>query len=308
MNESFEIDDDDRTYVLGKLRGLAGAATAEKAMRCVVIPGAPVSKSRARYSRIRGSFYTPRDTAAAEDVVATLIRRAASGEPFQSPVAMVAVFYRPNHQRIDADNLMKLIMDAATKAHLWADDCHVTALASFIELDRARPRTIVAWCPTTSTMDRSERFSCHRCGRAFNRAGCAALKSPPKYCSRECRYADSRAAAVCPKCGVEFQRRHAGSKYCSVSCAQAPPRVRRPNAVQRPRSRCVKCGGPVSRREYTHCALCRAKGRKPGSKNRPKATAPVAQVAGLVGLASALPSESADAPSQETPTQALESA
>ena len=189
-------EEPDYSRALGRLRGLIGDDADPEQMWYFVRPGPPVAKSRARWSRRNKRFYTPKRTVEVEDDLASRFRVTMEGETITGPVAIMAMFYRQNYQRIDADNLMKAVMDAGTGAGVWPDDSVVTAQASFIELDIERPRTLVAWCPTTSTMDRSKRFKCQRCGKEFNRAGVAAIKRPPKFCSRECRYASDRVEAV----------------------------------------------------------------------------------------------------------------
>lgn len=145
--------------VLTKLRALIGDSVDMETLRVVVHDGAPASKARARSSRFSNVHYTPRRTVAAQDGLAWRFK-AQGKPPLSGAVAVLAIFYRPNFQRIDVDNLTKLVMDAATQGGVWADDSHVTAQASFVELDVVRPRTVVAICPTRSTLDRSARFTC----------------------------------------------------------------------------------------------------------------------------------------------------
>lgn len=200
----------------------------------VVHDGAPVSKARARWSRRTRSHYTPETTRNAEAAL-VLRLRAAMVEPLTGCVAIVSMFYRPNFQRIDVDNLTKLVMDAATRAGVWTDDCHVSAQASFVELDVKRPRTVIAICPTTSTLDRSARFTCRRCGVKFTRAGVAAIKNPPQFCSRDCRYGAIRQLKIHPGRGV-------GPKGQVVAlCA---------------------CGAELSKRSYIRCRRCWEEARK----------------------------------------------
>lgn len=259
--------------VLEKLQSLTGPDISPHEMFAFVHIGTPVAKSRARWSRKSRSFYTPTSTSAAEDEIALRFREAMRGHaPFDGSVAIVAIFYRPNFQRIDSDNLMKLVMDAATKAAVWVDDCYVTAQASFVEFDREKPRTLVAFCPSASTLDRSYRFTCQVCETPFKRPGRAAFANPPKFCSKECRSNSERKEFRCARCGVVFQRASSGQRYCSEPCrslAVNSPERRKKREEQRPWPKCQKCGGRVSRREYINCSNCSPKGRKRGSKNNP---------------------------------------
>ncbi len=264
----------DYALALDAIRRLIGGDVDPERMVFFTHPGAPVAKSRARWMRLKGGgvrTYTPTATSTAEEALAWKFKTTLRGEPFVGPTAIAAIFFRPNYQRIDADNLMKLVLDAGTKAGAWIDDSHITALASWIELDVENPRTLVVLCPTVSTMNRHARFSCVICGEGFNRIGVAALKAPPKFCSSACRsegYARDRRTVRCPRCEQTFRRKSARQVYCSRSCAAQSPRHRMPVAQQRPWPTCSTCGGRVSRREYTRCVNCSPKGRPLGSRNR----------------------------------------
>jgi Holliday junction resolvase RusA-like endonuclease len=226
--------------------------------------GDPASKARARFSRKSNRTYTPKKTVAAQELLEAAFRRAMTDRRLEGNVAIAAVFYRPNHQRIDADNLMKLVLDAATKADVWIDDSQVTAQASVVELDAVRPRTIVALGPTASTLNRGELTQvCPRCSKPFRVV--RSLK-PRKYCSRAC--AQPTSIARCARCGEPFKRRSAGQRYCSRTCAQRDPLIRQAVAASRPHPTCADCGGHVSRREYLRCSNCTPKGRRQGSKNK----------------------------------------
>lgn len=240
-----------------------GTADADRLI-ILTIDGEPKSKARARV--VRGHAYTPASTAEAQQALAWHFRARIS-EPFTGNVALVALFYRPNHQRIDSDNLMKLVLDAATQAGAWKDDCQVTAQLGIVELDQERPRTVIGMCPIVSTLQRGVVIrACPRCGGPFS---VTTPQQARKYCSPAC--AQPRAIARCPKCGIEFHRRSAGQRYCSRECGRASPLVRQPRWRQRSKPTCQSCGGPVSRREYVRCVNCAPKGRKLGSKNKPKA-------------------------------------
>lgn len=228
-------------------------------------PGDPASKARPRFTSRGNRTYTPTRTLIAQRALAERFQSAMKGRMIEGNVAIAAVFYRPNRQRIDADNLMKLVLDAATAAGVWLDDSQVTAQASVVELDAERPRTLVALGPTTSSLSRRPLIQiCPRCGTHFE---APRLRRPKVYCSRAC--AQLKALARCARCGTEFRRRGSGQRYCSRACAQRDPLVRQRAALQRQPATCVTCGGTVSRREYRQCWNCAPKGRRLGSKNRP---------------------------------------
>lgn len=261
------LEKSDSALALDIIRRLIGSEADPDRIIFFIHEGEPKAKGRARFTKT-GHAYTPKETSQYQTVLAWKFKEALAGHKFEESVAISAIFFRPNYQRIDADNMMKLVMDAGTQADIWVDDCYVTAQSSYVELDRERPRTLIVVAPTISSLNRALRFICKRCNKAFNRSGVAAFKNPPDYCSRECRYAESRAEVRCPKCDTVFSRKVAKQTYCSRKCSDASPKVRQKQNMQRPKAKCQKCGGSVSRREYLNCANCRGKGRKIGSKNK----------------------------------------
>lgn len=235
--------------------------------------GDPVSKARARFHRKTGRVYTPQRTQTAQEALAWRFKAAIKDAPWVGNVAIVAVFYRPNYQRIDADNLMKLVMDAGTEAGVWKDDCQVTHQLAVVELDAQRPRTIVAMCPSVSSLDRHPdlEFVCERCQKVFTRTRVSCVGRTIKFCSNDCRnVAVPKGEARCPKCDTVFSRSMSGQRYCSNVCKYADASRRAIASLQRPPAVCTKCGTRVSRREYLFCYGCRRKGRKPGSQSKPK--------------------------------------
>lgn len=229
----------DMSRVLDYLRGLLRDYDSQQIVS-FVHEGAPASKARARWNRIQQRFYTPASSSGPQQALSWAFKAAVKGEPWRGNIALVAIFFRPNHQRIDGDNLMKLVLDAGTKAGVWGDDCQVTHQVSVIEKDALRPRTVIAMSPVGSSLDRNQtvELSCVRCGKSFTRMRTAIAGRTPK--------------------------------YCSPACVATPLTSARPAEFQRPAATCSKCGNRVSRREYLFCALCRRKGRKPGAKNKPK--------------------------------------
>lgn len=117
----------------------------------LTIPGVPWSKSRPRFTRKGRAFPDPKDVEA-EKRTATFLG-ATVRRPFTGNVALACVFYRPTLRRIDADNLLKHVCDAANGV-LWVDDSQCTAVTGVIDLDRADPRTVVTIAPHESGMVR----------------------------------------------------------------------------------------------------------------------------------------------------------
>ena len=115
--------------------------------------GVPVPWSRA--GSFKGRRFTPAKLVKAERDLAYCLRGAVPDRPLLSNVAIVAIFFLKDRRRTDADNLMKTVLDAGNQAGIWHDDCQVTASAVFVEIDRQHPRTVVALCPTSSSLDRT---------------------------------------------------------------------------------------------------------------------------------------------------------
>lgn len=186
-----------------RLGGMAGPMFALALRIGFVHPGPPVSKSRARWSKKSGRFYTPGSTKTAEESVAWHFKSELCGEKFAGNVAVLAVFIRPNRQRIDADNLMKLVLDAGTKAGAWDDDSQVTTQGSVVELDADNPRTIVVCCSSESSLTRGDdaKAKCVVCGKLFFPGG-VRRREVAKWCSKECR---KLLPKPCRECGVGFE-------------------------------------------------------------------------------------------------------
>lgn len=118
-------------------------------LRTAELLGDPVAKGRPRVTRT-GHAYTPARTAQAEQDLAWLLRAVrGSQRTLDGPVVVVARFWRGS-RRGDCDNYSKLLLDAGTKAGLWADDSQVVAHTTLLGLDRAQPRTEVVWGPVAA--------------------------------------------------------------------------------------------------------------------------------------------------------------
>ena len=159
-------------------------------MHLFVLDGDPVSKARARFSG-RNGVYTPPTVREAEE---RWVARLRGVEKFTGNVALAAMFVRSTKQRIDVDNMLKLVADACTRARIWDDDSQVTAMAGLVEYDKDRPCTVLGLAAHESTMQRGTDHwpVCPTCNDKFNPAG----RKRPKFCSAECRAARSSPAVA----------------------------------------------------------------------------------------------------------------
>ena len=161
----------DRALLIGLLAGIHDGdheitvdGEAEPGIRLLEIPGDPLPWQRARLSRTGHHFKDARSRGAAAAVAKALLT--IGPRPLAlTNLALVLVFYRSDRTAMDLDNLEKLVMDAGTRAGVWLDDRQITAKASKLELDAARPRTLIAIAPTTSTLDRTVRLGRSRAPR-----------------------------------------------------------------------------------------------------------------------------------------------
>lgn len=112
------------------------------------VEGEPRSKQRPRV--VRGRAYTPKETVAAEKLVAAAYREA-SEHLFEHNVVVSIDFFNGNRRRRDIDNMAKLVMDALNGV-AFVDDFQVVELnlrKFFTEKERARTEVrlveVVAW-------------------------------------------------------------------------------------------------------------------------------------------------------------------
>jgi Holliday junction resolvase RusA-like endonuclease len=189
----------------------------------LVIDGEPKSKARPRLGK-RGAIYTP--SKPFEDAVAWKIK--AANIPHRAgSIALGAVFYRPNFQRIDVDNMLKLVLDAGTTASLWDDDSQVTALMGVIEHDAQRPRTILAIGDHTTSFVRPI-TECPKCGTTFPLYNSSGNKRV--YCSNACRYSAIRL------------------EKAKIGQGRGPKR--------QPPATCADCGKELAKRTFVRCREC----------------------------------------------------
>lgn len=209
-------------------------------MRYIVVDGDPVSKARPRFSG-HGRVYTPTKQKAASDALGWRLRELFP-DPWEGNIAVGCVFFRSTQQRVDADNMLKQVLDAANGI-CFRDDYQVTALAAFLELDRERPRSLIVFGHHQSTMDRSgvlgQLFTCAHCAREF-RSYMRATGRPPVYCSRECRGAAAKrtrvphtvGAGICDMCGKRLSRPdYQRCRACWISTGLRP-RILEPTTTE----------------------------------------------------------------------------
>lgn len=228
----------------------------DERLQYVVIPGPPVSKSRPRFGK-GGRVYHAGDNRNAEIRTATFLRNGCR-QQFTGNVALGCVFFRPDSQRIDTDNLLKHVCDAANGV-LWKDDSQVTAIMGVIELDAENPRTLVVVGHHASTLRRGTDAvaACRHCGKAYSTVG----TSPERqFCSARCARTalsgvDLSQPVDCPACQQPFRRKSTSQKYCTQKCARAASRgVPRPSQ-QKDRA-CETCGGKRARANSRQCRQC----------------------------------------------------
>lgn len=154
-----------------------------------ILVGEPHSKARPRFDKDGHAYKDPAD-AQAEQATKWRLRQFWRRAPLTGNVALGCVFFRSSRQEIDADNMLKHVCDAGNGL-LWLDDSQITAKYGGIELDTARPRTILVMAPHVSTMQRGTDYvrPCAGCGKSFTPS-----RHTQKCCSRDCVPAARRKA------------------------------------------------------------------------------------------------------------------
>lgn len=188
-------------------------------MSFLVIPGNPWSKSRPRFAR-NGSAYQPKDDSEHEQRTGLWMRRLRT--KYTGNVAVGAIFYRGDRQRIDSDNLMKHICDSGNGV-LWDDDSQVTAQIGVIEYDPSHPRTVLVVAKHESSMKRGTdwTYTCEECAVEFPMLG-KTESQRPKRCPEHrtnSKFGTKLTVRTCPSCGSEFKASATREqRYCSVQC------------------------------------------------------------------------------------------
>lgn len=229
----------------------------------VVYVGTPLAKSRPRFGR-GGRVYTPQTTKVYEaNIKALLLHAVGLGNvDAESCFALRCRFYRHDRQRIDCDNLMKAISDAANKA-VWKDDSQVVEIMGRLTLADSKPRVEVL---IYRILDPSPLPKCPTCGKAV----VVSPSRPRVYCSTKCFNAPKKMLVSCAACDVEFllrkcevERRRAnsgGSVYCSRSCAKKAFHAKALHVKKEKKYTtypCPTCDGRMTHKHYTQCRACK---------------------------------------------------
>lgn len=219
------------------------------------ISGDPWSKSRPRFAR--GRAYQPRDDLRAEQRLRSRLQ--SGGAPmFPGNVMMACRFYRASFQRIDTDNLLKHVGDAANGV-LWKDDSQVTLVLGDLQLDPGNPRTILLVGNHFSTLARGADalLICPQCDREYLPPN-GRRRNEQKHCSAVCSREARRVRLEpieCPQCHQVFQPRATRQLLCSRRCSgESRVGVKRPSGI--PRSRCEDCGKELRHSRGGRCRDC----------------------------------------------------
>jgi len=225
----------------------------------------PVSKARARFfvrkaaeawKSGRIGSYTPERTNLYQKMIAHELEAALSikGVDADNRFGLRCIFHRSNRQRIDVDNLIKAVSDAATGI-VWKDDSQVLEMIGRVFLASKNPRIQVL---IYTVPDTTPYLKCEKCGVLFVTASSQARR----FCSSACSNYRERVQKNCEECNAIFyltkaSMRHTAARFCSRKCNLKV--AMRNNVEGRERSswRCHTCDGPVSRKEYTRCNNCK---------------------------------------------------
>ena len=121
---------------------LGGFRLPLRRLRAFTIGGVPRAKMRPRQNTKTGHMYVPKE----ERLAVKATREVLEGSWIPRDLgrlAVACVFVRPDHHRVDLDNLEKFLLDSANGI-LWRDDSQIVALAASIHVDRRQPRTAFA--------------------------------------------------------------------------------------------------------------------------------------------------------------------
>lgn len=238
--------------------------------------GEPRSKARPRVSGRH--VYTPQKQRDAERALG-LALGAAVRAPIEGPVAVGLRFYRSTRQRVDIDNMVKHVFDAANRI-VFADDMQVTVLFAEARLDRKRPRTaiVIGAHAGEHRQDPTQTDTCPRCGKQYQWVPYASHPKP-MFCGKAC--AQPRrdfGEARCLVCGTCFARVAKQQEYCSDPCRVTGMTERNKARRKHPKAHCKVCGKAVSRPSYAQCRSCWRAGASALDKANPRVEVRVERV------------------------------
>jgi Holliday junction resolvase RusA-like endonuclease len=232
-------------------------------LQFLVIPGAPYSKSRPRFSR-NGSVYVKVEDRVQEERTAVFLKQKFR-QPMTGNVALGCIFYRPNRQRIDADNMLKHVCDAANGV-AYLDDSQVTAVMATVELDADNPRTVIIIGEHATSMTRGTDATkpCEHCGNPITLIG---RKTAKRFCNAECTTAHRGQLLAepvpCKHCEKPFKRATRAQTMCSPQCRADYLRDRRRGKAA-PRSKCEDCQKTLTHTRGGRCRDCWRTARSAG--------------------------------------------
>jgi len=226
----------------------------------------PVPKARPRFNGISHRVYTPEGTQSYEEFLGWQFKMAAGALPDKESLFGVRMlFERRNRHRADVDNMMKAVLDAATGI-IWVDDSQVREVFAKLITDMPDKVAIVIY----RLIDNAGISICKHCGKRFRRSP---SQRGQGYCSTRCASEARRQTMVCLECGKEFTLPLSLAKlrkgFCSYSCRNKWWWKHSPKAPAR-QTKCIDCGKPLSRREYTRCRHCAIQFRRANSKGHSK--------------------------------------
>lgn len=234
----------------------------------VISRGEPRTKIRPRFNTRTGRAYSTPSMKEAQTTLGWDIRFAMVGKEIDalSGFGVKMAFYTRTRQRRDIDNLIKLVLDAATGI-VWQDDDQVSELSAVIWKSQSEPRTEITFYQTTpplilickhcgkqfrpgnsrreaqycsiacvndshmhkSILNGASFSPCVTCGKRVYRNAEKTRAYSAHYCSPQCKRMAKTSEKVCRKCGVGF-RSYTADKglFCSVACSAAFFRDRKP--------------------------------------------------------------------------------
>ena len=230
----------------------------------LTVDGQPVSKGRARFTK-SGNVYTPEKTKAHESMLKLLMlnKLEASKPDSKSRFGLRCLFYRSTRQRIDCDNLLKAVSDAANNL-VWKDDAQVIEVIGRLFLADENPRTEIVIYKLEDTAPRPKCLNCGEEVLTYPSVGA-------QYCSTDCYNASMRVDLVCRWCGGKYEVPQSmakrGKGFCSRQCSREY-HGRKKTEEKGPHTwKCIDCGGPVSRKEYERCRACSMAHRQKPTSN-----------------------------------------